>query len=334
MADVILSASSRFNIIDLNQLGRMYVLDFLDSEETIELRMLRFKQIWLEKDQPEAANYDVENLEFDPIRINQECNTYFETLLRDRVNQAARAVTLPFAIGTDLDAIAARYPVGPRLPVVANPRGTSLEFPEDYESDDQYRRRTQLSLNATSPHGPSGAYMFWALTADTGLRDATEVAREGDRSEVFITCMADDPPVMTVLNDPGTRTYRTEPRPSQQRLLAIRAYMLDAYRKAATDVIVVQPPKVIDVEYIIKVWFFPPPDKNTLLRSIMTALETVVENQRWLGFDHTRMAIYAALKQEGVHHAEIISPAEDVFVTPRECVRVTKIDVSYMGRSE
>jgi phage-related baseplate assembly protein len=333
MADVILSGSSRFNVIDLNQLGRMFVLEDLDSEETIELRMLRFKQIWLEKDQPEAANYDVENLEFDPIRINQECNTYFEEILRDRVNQAARAVTLPFAIGTDLDAIAARYPVGPRLPVVVAPRGTSLEFPEDYESDNQYRRRTQLSLNATSPHGPSGAYMFWALTSDTGLRDATEMAREGDRSEVYVTCMADDPPVRTELAD-STRTYTTEPRPDQQRLLAIRAYMLDAYRKAATDVLVVQSPKVIDVEYVIKVWFFPPPDKVTLIRSIMTALEQVVENQRWLGFDHTRMAIYAALKQEGVHHAEILSPAADVFVTPRECVRVIKIDVSYMGRSE
>jgi phage-related baseplate assembly protein len=175
--------------------------------------------------------------------------------------------------------------------------------------------------------------MFWALTADTGLRDATEVAREGDRSEVYITCMADDPPITNELSS-TSHTYTTEPRPNQQRLLAIRAYMLDAYRKAATDVIVVQAPKVIDVEYIVKVWFFPPPDKETLLRNIMTSLEALVEQQRWLGFDHTRMAIFAALKQEGVHHADIISPAEDVFVTPRECVRVTKIDLSYMGRSE
>jgi phage-related baseplate assembly protein len=332
--DVILSGSSRFNVIDLNQLGRMYVLEDLDSELVIELRMQRFKQIWLDKDQPEAANYDVENLEFDPIRINQECNTYFEELLRDRVNQAARAITLPFAIGTDLDAIAARYPVGPRLAIVPTPRGTSLEFPEDYESDDRYRRRVQLSLNPTSPHGPSGAYMFWALTADPNLRDATEVAREGDRSEVHLTCMDDSTPVVTVLGD-GSRKYDTEPRPNQQRILAIRAYILDAYRKAATDVLVVQPPKVVDIKYQINVWFYPPPDKKTLLIQIMNALEKlVVDDQRWLGFDHTRMAIFAALKQQGVHRAEIISPAEDVFVSPQECVRVTNIDVSYMGRSE
>ena len=82
-------------------------------------------------------------------------------LLRDRVNQAARSITLAYAIGTDLDAIASRYPGGvPRLPS---------------ESDDRYRRRIWLSPNTLSPHGTAEAYEFWALTALPALRDVTAI---------------------------------------------------------------------------------------------------------------------------------------------------------------
>lgn len=321
---IILSGASRFNVIDLNQLGTMVVLEDVDIEAMIAGHMLRFKEIWHEHDPPAAAEYDVGDLEFDPIKILMETYVLFEMMLRDRVNQAARAVTLAFAISTDLDAIASRYPVGPRLPIVDNPRDYETN-PEDYESDDRYRRRTQLSLNPLSPHGPSGAYMYWALTADPNLKDATEVAREGDRSEVIVTCMDDNP---------------AEPRPSQARLLAIRAYMMEAYRKAATDVLVVAAPRVIDIEYDIQVWFYPPPDKDTLLNNIRASLEALIEDQRWLGHDHTRMAIDASIFREGVHRAVILSPAEDVLATPRDVVRVhdangvPRIRLTYMGRSE
>jgi phage-related baseplate assembly protein len=318
-------SQSRFSVIDLSQLSDMQVLEDLDSEATIAARMIRFKEIWISHDPPAGAAYDVENLEFDPTRVTQELNTYFETLLRDRVNEAAKAVTLAFAIGSDLNAIASNFPVGPRLPVVDNPRGTWEEFPEDYESDDRYRRRTQLSLNPLSPHGPAGAYMFWALTADPLLRDASEMAIEGERSQVFVTVLADDP---------------VEPRPNQQRLLAIRAYLLDAYRKAATDVLVVQAPKVVDISYKIQVWFFPPPDRDTLLDKLKANLAELIEEQRWLGFDHTHMAIYAMLRENGVHRAVILEPAADVLVDMDTYIRChdenghPRIELIYMGRDE
>ena len=298
------AVGSRFSVIDLNQLGRMFVLEELDAEKNIVDRMLRFKMIWTDYDPPAGAVYDVENLEFDPIRILQECNAFMEVLLRDRVNQAARAVTLAFAISTDLDAIASRYPGGvPRLPD---------------EDDDRYRRRIQLSVNPLSPHGPSGAYMFWALTADPDLRDASEVAFEGT-GEVVLTIMDEDP---------------LEPRPSLERQLAVRAYILEEYRKAATDILTVAPPQVIDLVYHVKVWFLPPPDKETLLAQLRVALEELIESLRWLGVDHTHLNIYAALKREGVHRAEIVSPAADVSVSPRQTVRVTDIIIDYMGRGE
>src|SRR5215475_5334491 len=156
---------SRFPVVAINQLSRMQVLETIDTDAIIGARMAKLVELWREADPPAGAVYDVGMLEFDPLKINQECATYFELMLRDRVNQAARAVTLAFAVGSDLDAIASRYPGGlPRLP---------------NETDDRYRRRIQLSPNALTPHGTGEAYEFWALTADGSLRDASATTVEG-----------------------------------------------------------------------------------------------------------------------------------------------------------
>jgi phage-related baseplate assembly protein len=327
MAQIQYVVNSRFNVIDLSQLGRMVVLEDIDSEQNIIDRMLKFKAIWTEHDPPSGAQYDVENLEFDPIRICQEANAFFEVLLRDRINQAARAITLAFAISTDLDAIASRYPVGPRLDTDGDG--------EPDEADDRYRRRVQLSLNALSPHGVAGAYIYWALTADPFLRDASEVAREGT-GEVIVSVMDELQP----LDGETTEQYRErlliawEPRISTERLLAIRSYIYDEGRRGVTDVAIVANCKVVDTTYYVKVWFFPPPDRATLLALIRSKLLELVDKQRWLGYDHTRMAIDAAVAQMGVHHATIVSPAEDIFVDPTTCVRVSDITLEYMGTAE
>ena len=107
---------NRLGVLDPKSLPRFEVLEALDVETILDARMGRFVELWKEHDPPAGAVYDVEGLEFDPIKITQETSTYFELLQRDRVNQAARSVTLAFAVGGDLDAIASRYPGGvPRL---------------------------------------------------------------------------------------------------------------------------------------------------------------------------------------------------------------------------
>ena len=154
----------------------MLVLESIDADKIIANRMGRFKTLWKQYDPPNGAQYDVGELEFDPIKITQENSAYFELMLRDRVNQAARAVTLAFAVGADLDAIASRYPGGvPRL----------LD-----ERDEHYKRRVWHSPNVLSPHGTAESYVFWALTADPTLHDASATTTEGT-GKVYITLMAE-----------------------------------------------------------------------------------------------------------------------------------------------
>src|SRR5262245_44831599 len=235
------NATGRFPVIDPARLGRMLVLEDIDTDAIIKARMARLKEIWAEHDPPAAAQYDVEGLEFDPILSNQECCTYFELMLRDRLNQAARSLTLANAVGTDLDAIASRYPGGV-------PRVTG-------ESDTRYRQRVWLSPNPLTPHGTAEGYQFWAMNALPNVRDVSTIKirpRLDDNPIILITCMMEG----------------ANPLPSIEELLAIRRYLIAESRLAMTDVISVAPPKVVDIAYRIKVWLYPTVDQPSTLAQI------------------------------------------------------------------
>jgi len=300
---------NRLGLLDPTKLPPFEVLETLDAEELLDARMTRLVEVWKEHDPPASAAYDVEALEFDPIKITQEVSTYFELLQRDRVNQAARSVTLAFAVGGDLDAIASRYPGGvPRLRDEAgNPD----------EDDDRYRRRIWLSPATLSPHGTEEAYVFWALTADRTLHDASATTVEGT-GRVKIAIMA---------------TGR-DPRPTQAQLLAVRAYIHAFSRKGLTDIVSVVPPGVVETRYVLDVWLFPGPDASAIMAALRDSLVALIKRQAWLGFSHTRMAIGAATAIAGVQDGKIIEPAATVVVDAVSVVHVTEIVLNLRGRRE
>jgi phage-related baseplate assembly protein len=298
--------TDRISVILPANLQPMIVLEKLDVEQILADRMARLKQLWMQYDPPVAAQYDVEELEFDPIKINQEACSYFELMLRDRVNQAARSITLAYAIGTDLDAIASRYPGGvPRLPG---------------ESDDRYRRRIWLSPNTLSPHGTAEAYEFWALTALPSLRDVTAIrsVQHDYYPTILITCLKEPP---------------AGPKPTDEELVTIRAYIQSLSRMALTDVISVNPPKIREIEYKIVVWLYPGTAQDQTITKIRDNIAALINDQYWLGHDHSHTAIHAACRMSGVHHVDIVSPEDNVFVPLDWLVRVTSLSITYGGRA-
>jgi phage-related baseplate assembly protein len=342
MVDETLPAPSRFPVIDPHTLADMKVLEIIDTERIITDRMARVKDVWTRNDPPAGAIYDVENLEFDPIRIVEEADTYFELLLRDRVNQAARAITLAFGSGSDLDGIASRYPGGvPRLALVPTPLETN---PDHWETDVAYRRRVWLSPNWLSPHGTADAYVAWALTADPTLRDASAVTTEGT-GKVYVTILADSGSVSAMpwehVRDPlsGELQYTRAtpeimPTPTIQQILDVLAYLKHDGRRGLTDVINVYGPKVTTINYKARVWLFPGVTETLAFNAIESAVAALIEKQRWLGYDHSKMALDAALAQTGVHHAIIDEPFTDTNVTSRGVVRVNLVTISLAGRAE
>jgi phage-related baseplate assembly protein len=287
----------------------MAVLEPLDVEALLLTRMLKLKERWSENDPPAGIAYDVENLEFDPLKINQEVNTYLELMIRDRVNQAARAITLAFGNTTDLDAIASRYPGGvPRLPG---------------ETDARYRVRVWLSPNTLTENGTAEAYQFWALTAIEGaLRDASVIKVRPELSDnptITITCLSSGP----------------DPRPTTAQLLEIRRYLLAENRLALTDVVTIQSPKVLHTNYRVGLYLFPGADQTSAVAGVKTKLAALRDRQYWLGVDHTRMAIAAACATvNGVQNAIIEEPAVDLSIKPDWIAVVDQIIVEYKGRME
>jgi phage-related baseplate assembly protein len=321
---------SRLSVINLAELGPMEVIESISTEAILAARMARFKELWALYDPPAAALYDVEGLEFDPIKINQECSTYFELMMRNRVNQAARDVTLAFGYGSNLEGIASRYPGGvPRLPG---------------ESDDRYRRRVWLSPNVLSPHGTAEHYVFWALTADPTLHDASATTTEGT-GRVFVTIMPESGSMATMAwqrtHDRTTGALlHSEARPAinaaptLQQIVDVRAYILAEARRGLTDEIIVYGPKVAHANYKARIWLFPNVSAELAFSKIEQAVAALLEKQRWLGFDHSRMAFDAALAQEGVHHAIIDEPFKDVSVDDRGFVNVDLVRLTLAGYAE
>lgn len=338
--------SSRFPPLLASRLGRMQVLETIDSETLIRARMLKFKERWIAHDPPLGMEYDVDGLEFDPIVINQETNSFFETLLRDRVNQAARAVTLAYGAGSDLDAIGSRYPnpaarqtllsyardasfiptqplaTGvPRLALVAEPRGTSVDFPADWESDDRYRRRLWLSGSAFNTAGAEDAYVFWALTSVPALRDVTATVVRPSRRDTPVV-------LVTLLNS------TVDGKPTPEQIVAVHSKLHQRDIRPATDVVQVRGPGVIPVDYDIELTLFPAADPITRKAAVVSALNDLIESNRYLGADHTIMAIEAACAQNEVQNCRIVSPVTSVKASATQFIKVNSVNVRVTGYDE
>ena len=315
----------RLGVIELSQLPPFTVLESISTEAIILARMQQFALIWSQNDPPNAAQYDVGGLEFDPIRINQECSTYFELMLRDRVNQAARAVTGAFAVGGNLDAIATRYPGGvPRLPG---------------ESDLAYRTRIWLSPNTLSPNGIYESYIFYAFNAVPAgtLRDCQALATPG-KANVYITILADGTPITANQRSgvyDGTFSVTPNPTPSNDIITEVYQYIRapGMGRKGMTDVISVSGPKIKLVDYKIRILLYPGWDEASTMQGLYPALATLLENQRYLGFSHTLAAIDAALKVSGVFNVLIDSPTADVIISTDTVIVINSISLTYGGRA-
>ena len=123
--------------------------------------------------QAAGITYDVQTLETDPAVVLAEEFAYRKTIDLQGINDAGKRLTLASSYGAALDHIAATYyaDVGvARLPLVTTPRPYSTN-PEDWESDDRFRKRIQLAP-ATRTAGTLESYEYFALTAAPYLIDA------------------------------------------------------------------------------------------------------------------------------------------------------------------
>lgn len=96
-------------VIDLSQLPAPQIVDVPDFETLLAERKAEFVALH-PKDEQEAVIRTLE-LESEPVTKLLQENAYRELLLRQRINEAAQAVMVAYAMGGDLDQLAANYNV-------------------------------------------------------------------------------------------------------------------------------------------------------------------------------------------------------------------------------
>lgn len=295
-----------FTAVDLDRLPFPAVVEPLDFETIFIAMLAKLRELH------PSFNALVES---DPAYKVLEVAAYRELILRQRVNDSAKAVTLAYAQGSDLDHIAARYNVQ-RL--VIDPGDASAIPPRDpiYESDKDLRRRVQLSFEGFSTAGPDGAYLFHTLSAHGQVLDASVYSPEpGDV-------------MVSVLSRVGSGEA------SAPVLAAVEAALSSEDVRPLTDHVFVQSAEIIPFNVDASLTLYPGPDSAVVLADAIARLEAYVAENHRLGRDITRAGLVAALCTAGVQNVALVAPAADIEITPQQASFCTGHSVVISGYDE
>ncbi|WP_257828563.1 baseplate assembly protein [Burkholderia glumae] len=278
--------------IDLSRLPAPDVVEEIDFEALLAERKAGLLSLV-----PDDRRADVAaalELESEPITIMLQESVYREMYLRQRVNDAARAVMLAFAMDSDLDQLAALLGVE-RLEIT--PADPETGTPAVMEGNTDLRYRTQLAPQGYSVAGPEGAYRSHALAAHGSVLDAS--ATSPAPGEVLVTVLSRD----------GDGT------PSNEVIDAVTAALRADDVRPLTDKVTVRGATIIGYEVDAVLFTFPGPDSSVVLKEAASKLAAYVAETHRIGREVTLSGIYAALHVNGVERVKLNAPTADVEIS-------------------
>lgn len=287
--------------IDLSQLPAPNVIEPLDYETILAEYLVDL----------EAQDVDLDGLtESDPAIKVVQLSAYRELKLRQRINEAARALMLAYAMKSDLDQIGANMDV-PRLQIwPADPdKGTAAVM----EADEDYRRRIQLAPQGMSVAGPEGAYVFHALSSDGRVRNATATSPSPGHV------------VVAILSHEGDGT------PSQELLDIVAARMLDDGVRPLTDYVTVVAAQIVRYQVHAKLYSFTGPDPTVVLGEANKRMQKYAKEAHQLGRVPTHSGIDAAVHVPGVERVILITPTSDPEISKLVAYYCDDIHIEYGG---
>jgi phage-related baseplate assembly protein len=255
-------------------------------------------------------------VESDPAYKILEVAAYRETLLRQRVNDAAKAVMLTYALGTDLENLGALFGVTRK---VLDPGDPTAYPPVDptYEGDESLRYRITLALEGLSTAGPEGSYVFHALKVPSIIDVAVAGPPETSPGVVRVT----------ILSNSGTG------QATSAEISAVQTELSADDVRPLTDQVVVQSAAIVPYSLTVQLYIYPGPDPAVVQAQALANLQTYVAAAHKIGQDVRVSAIYAAAQVSGVEHVELLalngSIAGDVSITSQQASYCTGITVTY-----
>ncbi|QIH06532.1 MULTISPECIES: baseplate J/gp47 family protein [unclassified Pseudomonas] len=282
--------------LDLSALPAPQVLEALDFEALYQDKLATFRQHM-------GGNWSAA-LESDPVVKLLELAAYRDLQLRARVNDAAKALLLAHAQGSDLDQLAANVKLKRLVIRAADPQALP-PTPEVKETDDALRERIQLAYEGLTTAGPRNSYILHARNASALVADAsaespspacvtvTVLGLEGDGSvaaELLAT-------VATALNDEDVR-------PLGDRVTVQSAQVL---------------PYRVDAVLHMK---GPGPESDAALVEAERRFKAWMNPRKRLGVEVARSAIDAQLHVAGVARVELLG-WQDMAPTPAQAAYCT-----------
>jgi len=278
---------------NLFNVGQPEIIEELDYEVILARMVAKAVELFAAA----GINYDVGNLETDPVKIILESNAYDELNLRARANDVARAQILSFARRGDLDALAAFYGV------------TRLTD----EGCDRLRERVREAIAGRSPAGPRHWYRYHALSADVRVRDVS-VRLDPKAPKLLMTILSKDNGGVAdqALLDTVAAALNTNEVRAVSDNLAVEAAVFDT----------------VDIEANITLL---EDQAVSLLDEIEENLQVQWDAVQAIGLDLTRSWLTKTLHTAGVHSVEIVSPSADIDVIENRAVSLGTITLNFAG---
>ena len=279
--------------ITLSQLPQPDVIELLDFETILAERKAYLISLY-PADQQQAITATLA-LESEPITKLLQENAYRELILRQRINDAAVANMLAWAKGSDLDNLVANWNVQ-RLTIQQGDPIATPPVPEIKEDDEALILRALMAWDGLSVAGPTGAYEYFALSADGKVADAKGSSPSGAVA------------IVTILSTEGDGT-------ADAALIAkVDQALSHEDRRPVADLLTVQSAGII--HYTINARLHVSSlgaEANVILQAARDRLAAFINPRRRIGVEVPRSAIDAALHVQGVSKVDLIGWAD---ITP------------------
>lgn len=278
---------SNFTAIDLSKLPAPNVIEKLDYEELLAEYV----------DDLVRRNPAYEKLlESDPAIIVLEVLAYRELLLRNRINEAAKANMLAYSSGSDLDNLAAFYGVERLID----------------EADDRLRTRTQLALEGFSTAGPVGSYIFHALSVSEKIKSVG--VKSPNPGEVLVT----------ILSNEGNGEVE------ESLIESVKQKLNQDDIRPLTDFVTVQAATIVDYEIEAEISVYAGPSSAVVEAEARSALEKFVNERHEIGRVVAISGIYDALHIDGVKKVKLMTPLVDIEASDEQAAYCTNIKITIL----
>lgn len=292
--------------ITLSQLPQPDVIEVLDFETILAERKAYFVSLYPADQQ--AAIAATLALESEPITKLLQENAYRELILRQRINDAAVANMLAWAKGSDLDNLVANWKVQ-RLIIQPGDDTATPPVPEIKEDDEALILRALMAWDGLSVAGPTGAYEYFALSADGKVADA-----KGSSPAPAVA-------LVTILSTEGDGT-------ADATLIAnVTQALSHEDTRPVADRLSVQSAGIIHYTITAQLHISSQgAEADVILQAARDQLAAFINPRRRIGVEVPRSAIDAALHVQGVRKVDLIGWA-DIAPSPTQAAYCTGFTV-------